>query len=71
MHIPIKRSNNKVFGGVLAGIAEKYDWSTNILRIIFLILTFTPPFPGIIIYLILLLLMEKPDSGKGNGKIIN
>lgn len=71
MHISIKRSNNKIFGGVLGGIAEKYDWPPIALRLIFLILTLTPPFPGIIVYLVLLLLMEKPDSGHGNGKIIN
>lgn len=72
MHIPIKRSaNDKVLGGVLGGIAEKYDWSSTVLRIIFTILTLTPPFPGIIIYLVLLLLMEKPDDGNNRGKIIN
>jgi len=68
MHIPIKRSaTNKVFAGVLGGIAEKYDWSANILRLIFVIFTVTPIFPGILVYLILLLLMEKPDS-KSNGR---
>lgn len=69
MHIPIKRSStDKVFGGVLGGIAEKYDWSSNALRLIYVLISLTP-FPGLIVYLILLLLMEKPDSG--NGKIIN
>ncbi|WP_281164438.1 PspC domain-containing protein [Liquorilactobacillus sicerae] len=58
MHIPIKRSRtNRVFAGVLGGIAEKYGWDPTVLRVIWVILTLTP-FPGLIIYLVLWLLME-------------
>ncbi|KRM88554.1 PspC domain-containing protein [Liquorilactobacillus vini] len=58
MHIPIKRSKtNRVFAGVLGGIAEKYDWDPTVLRVIWVILTLTP-FPGLIVYLLFWLLME-------------
>jgi Putative stress-responsive transcriptional regulator len=62
MHIPIKRSKtNQIFGGVIAGICEHYQWDTAVGRVLYVLLTLTPIFPGIIVYLIFLLLMEKPD----------
>jgi phage shock protein PspC (stress-responsive transcriptional regulator) len=62
MHIPVKRSkNNRIIGGVIAGFCEKYDWNPTIARILYIILTPTSWFAGIPIYLILWLLMEKPD----------
>ncbi|ALB28495.1 PspC domain-containing protein [Companilactobacillus heilongjiangensis] len=63
MHIPIKRSkNNQILGGVIAGLCEQYDWNPAIGRVLYVVLSLTPMFPGIIVYLILLLLMEKPDE---------
>ncbi|APU71017.1 hypothetical protein LCR01_00790 [Companilactobacillus crustorum] len=63
MHIPIKRSkDNQILGGVIAGLCEHYDWNPAIGRILYVALTITPAFPGIIIYLVLLLLMEKPTE---------
>jgi phage shock protein PspC (stress-responsive transcriptional regulator) len=58
MHLPIKRSkDNRVFAGVLGGLAEKYGWNATLLRVVWVLLTLTP-FPGLIIYLLLWLLME-------------
>lgn len=63
MHIPIKRSkDNQILGGVIAGFCEKYDWNPAIGRVLYVVLSITPMFPGIIVYLILLLLMEAPDK---------
>ncbi|WP_338216696.1 PspC domain-containing protein [Companilactobacillus muriivasis] len=63
MHIPIKRSkDNQILGGVIAGLCEQYDWNPAIGRVLYVVLSLTPMFPGIIVYLILLLLMEKPDE---------
>jgi len=71
MHIPIKRSStDKVFGGVLGGIAEKYDWSSTTLRLIYVLISLTP-FPGILVYLVLLLLMEKPYSNDKDRRMIH
>jgi len=61
MHIPIKRcSNDKVFAGVIGGLAEHFQWNPTIARVLWVVLSLTP-FPGIIGYLILWLLMESPD----------
>ncbi|MFC0290522.1 PspC domain-containing protein [Bombilactobacillus bombi] len=62
MHIPWKRSGtNYVLADVLGGIAEQLDWNANVLRVLWVLLTISP-FPGLIVYLILWLLMEKPDQ---------
>ncbi|AKP66156.1 PspC domain-containing protein [Companilactobacillus ginsenosidimutans] len=62
MHIPVKRSRtNQVFGGVIAGFCEKYDWNPTLGRIIYVLLTLTSWFAGIPVYLLLWLLMENPD----------
>lgn len=62
MHIPIKRSKtNQIFGGVIAGICEHYDWDPAVGRVLYVVLTITPVFPGLIVYLILWLLMDKPE----------
>ncbi|MFC6200807.1 PspC domain-containing protein [Lactiplantibacillus nangangensis] len=61
MKINIHRSrNDRVIAGVIGGIAEHFDWNTNLTRIIFVILAVTPMFPGIIAYLVLWLLMKDP-----------
>ncbi|UQS81549.1 PspC domain-containing protein [Bombilactobacillus folatiphilus] len=58
MHISIRRSSrNRVVAGVLGGLAVHFDWNANLLRIIWVLLTLTP-FPGLIIYLILWLIMK-------------
>lgn len=62
MHISVRRSkDNQVLGGVIAGFCEKYDWNPAVDRILYVALSLTSIFPGIIIYLILLLIMEKPQ----------
>ncbi|TGD22915.1 PspC domain-containing protein [Companilactobacillus suantsaicola] len=61
MHIPIKRSNSdKVFAGVIGGLAEHFQWNPTIARVLWVILSLTPV-PGIIAYLILWMLMENPE----------
>lgn len=48
LHIKIKHSrNNRVFAGVLGGIAENHDWNANVLRVIWVVLTLMP-FSGLI-----------------------
>ncbi|MBX8456263.1 PspC domain-containing protein [Apilactobacillus kunkeei] len=58
MKISRSKENNWI-AGVLGGIAKHYNWNANILRILFIVISITP-FPGIIVYLILWLIM--PDS---------
>lgn len=52
-----------MIAGVLGGIAERYGWNINLLRLIFVIISiFSAAFPGIIVYLVLWLLMPKAPS---------
>lgn len=61
MHISIKRSaSDKVFAGVIGGLSEHFQWNPSIARVLWVILSLTP-FPGIIGYLVLWMLMENPE----------
>ncbi|AYE37814.1 PspC domain-containing protein [Companilactobacillus zhachilii] len=61
MHISIRRSrSNYVFAGVIGGLSEHFQWNPTIARVLWVILSLTP-FPGIIGYLVLWMLMENPE----------
>lgn len=53
----LTRSENKIIGGICAGIAEFLDVDPTIIRIIYTVLTVCTAFSGTIIYLLLWLLM--------------
>lgn len=54
----LTRSNNRVFGGVCAGIAEYFGWDTGIVRLVYLLVTLlSAAFPGVIVYIILWIVM--------------
>lgn len=57
------RSNRQnMIAGVMGGIAERFGWNANLLRIIFVLISImSVAFPGILVYLILWLLMPKRD----------
>lgn len=56
------RSSNKVLGGVLGGIAEYMEVDPTIVRVAYVALTiFTTGFPGILLYIIMLLLIPEKD----------
>ncbi len=56
---PFSRSlNDRMIAGVLGGVAHRWGWSSNLLRLIFVIASVcSAGFPGLLIYLILWLLM--------------
>ncbi len=56
------RSNNRVLGGVCAGLGEYFDIDPTVVRIAYLLLTVFTAFSGIIIYIILLLLMPQREN---------
>ncbi|UQS83524.1 PspC domain-containing protein [Bombilactobacillus thymidiniphilus] len=61
MHINIYRSaTNRVFGGVLGGLADYFDWNANVLRIIWVLATICFHVIFILAYFVLLLLMKNP-----------
>ena len=60
-NIGLYRSNrSNMIAGVMGGIAERFGWNANLLRLIFVIVScMSAAFPGILVYLILWLVMPK------------
>ncbi len=57
----LRRSENRMLGGVIAGLAEYFDVDVTMLRVCYVLLSlFTAAFPGLLVYIILLLIM--PNS---------
>ncbi|WOO43389.1 PspC domain-containing protein [Rubellicoccus peritrichatus] len=59
----LKRSSNRVIGGVCGGIAEYYGWDPSILRLVYLIVSIvSTAFPGIIVYIILWIVIPPAED---------
>ncbi|WOE30559.1 MULTISPECIES: PspC domain-containing protein [unclassified Acinetobacter] len=60
-HTGLYRSDHsKIIAGVMGGIAQRFGWNANLLRLIFILVScFSAGFPGILIYLILWLIIPK------------
>lgn len=60
-NIGLYRSRQRnIVAGVMGGIAERYGWNANLLRIIFVIVSLiSAAFLGIIVYIVLWLIMPK------------
>ncbi|NAS01493.1 PspC domain-containing protein [Acinetobacter haemolyticus] len=58
------RSNQKsMIAGVMGGIAERFGWNVNLLRLIFVVISImSAAFPGILVYLILWLVIPKKQD---------
>ena len=56
-----QRSN--MIAGVMGGIAERFGWNANLLRVIFVLVSvMSAAFPGILVYLVLWLVIPKQHS---------
>ena len=53
------RSNNRMIGGVCAGIADYFEWDITLVRIIYVLATFFTAISGGLVYLILWLIMPE------------
>jgi phage shock protein C len=54
--------SDKVIGGVLGGLAEKFDMSSTFLRVLYVALSiFSAAFPGILVYLVLWMIVPPMD----------
>ena len=52
------RSNDRLLGGVCAGIAEYLGWDPTLVRIAYIVLSIiSAAFPGILVYIILWIVM--------------
>ncbi|HRZ96054.1 MAG TPA: PspC domain-containing protein [Paludibacter sp.] len=58
MEKKLRRSKNQMISGVCAGIAEYFNMDPTIVRVAYVLLSvLSAGFPGIIVYLILMLVM--------------
>jgi phage shock protein C len=58
----LTRSRNKMIAGVCAGIAEYFGWEVTLFRVAYVIVSIlSVAFPGIFVYLVLWVVMPKPD----------
>lgn len=58
----LRSRNDRMFAGVVGGIAARFGWNSTLLRIVYVIVSIASvAFPGILVYLILWLLM--PEEG--------
>lgn len=64
------RSNNKIVAGVCSGIAEYFEIDPTLVRIIYAALTiFSAAFPGVLLYIIMLLIMPAaPNANSQDAK---
>lgn len=58
----LRRGSDRIVGGVCSGLAAYFGVDVLLVRIIFVILAFTPPGIGVILYLVLWFLMEPPQG---------
>jgi phage shock protein PspC (stress-responsive transcriptional regulator) len=63
----LRRSrHDRMLAGVIGGLARYFGLDPTLLRIIFVLVSlFSAAFPGIIVYLILLVLMPLEEEGDG------
>lgn len=58
MNKTLTRSDNKMIGGVCAGIAEYFDLDPTLIRVAYVTLSiFSAGFPGLLLYILLLIIM--------------
>lgn len=58
----LTRSANKILAGVCGGLAEYFDVDPTLVRVCYAALTiFTTGFPGLLLYIIMMLLMPRSD----------
>ena len=56
----LKKGQNKVFAGVCSGLAEYFGLDVTLVRVLYAVLTVcSAAFPGVLIYLILMLIMPE------------
>ncbi|MBR0296761.1 MAG: PspC domain-containing protein [Paludibacteraceae bacterium] len=59
----LRRSNNKMLAGVCAGVAEYFDVDVTMVRVVYAALTiFSAAFPGLLLYLVMMLLMPRAEE---------
>jgi phage shock protein C len=61
-HPRLTRSRNKMIAGVCAGIAEYFGWEVTLFRVAYVLASIlSVAFPGILVYVVLWVVMPRPD----------
>jgi phage shock protein PspC (stress-responsive transcriptional regulator) len=59
----LRKSKNKMLAGVCGGIAEWLGWDPTLVRILYVLVSIlSAAFPGILVYVILWIVMPRPDA---------
>ncbi|MCI7310606.1 MAG: PspC domain-containing protein [Prevotella sp.] len=53
------RSNNRVLGGVCAGVAEYFNFDITLTRLVYALLTIFTAFSGVVVYIIAWIVMPE------------
>ena len=57
------RSSNRIMAGVCGGIAEYFDIDPTLIRVAYVVLSlFSAAFPGLLLYIILMILIPNYDQ---------
>lgn len=63
MEKKLTKSTNKMLAGVCAGLAEYFNLDATLVRVLYAALTFfSAGFPGIVLYIILMLIMPEKTA---------
>ncbi len=64
----LTRSNNKMIGGVVAGLANYFGIDVTLARILYVIISIlSAAFPGTLVYIILWIIMPKEENNSTNS----
>jgi len=59
----LHRSSNRILAGVCGGVAEYFGVDPTVIRIAYVVLSlFTAAFPGLLLYIIMMVLMPNHDQ---------
>ena len=59
----LKRSPDRVIGGVCGGLAEFFGWPAGKVRLLYVLVSIlSAAFPGILVYIVLWIAMPGPDA---------
>lgn len=59
----LRRSNDRVVAGVCGGIADRFGWRPNRVRLVYVLVSIvSAAFPGTLVYLVLWFLMPGPED---------
>lgn len=64
----LQRSANRMLAGVCGGIAEYFDLDPTLIRVVYVLLSlFSACFPGLLVYIIMMLLMPNNNQVDTNN----